>query len=521
MPNTTANIAPSATSSIFRLLHYRWVHLLAIAVVYAALLLPTAGRQGISWDEQTDIQIARAYLASPGGWLHGSPIDPSQTRLPMFIVGLVYLLLDTTDLLTARLASCAVGLLTLAGVYVFCRQRFDHARGILATALLATSPFFLSFARVAFTETDIYLACAFAWLLVSMARFQDHPSTCQAALVGITYGLALSSKATALGILPAVWFCTIWPAVHKALLRHGLLLVSLATGVALLTFFLIPIEHLANPLILRSLIYRLRMQITFSPAFIVEASTLHIFSILFKSGPITGCWLILSAIFAVRQWRRLEMRFPLLLVGTYFCTLAILPIAQTFYSVPLLPVLSIFAADLFWRLFHWKRIAAVGLATLATIMLVIDLALCYPDYNLNGYQWLGARMLAGRSTIGYRSVVQTPSDGVQQALEWLNTHARQGETVQAFLLDWDIVQAVAPNPVYQVVNGFSGPAQTDADYVAVEINAQIPQSWWTTPNQGRIFSPPYDPSWLESCYVKVFSVRRAFGIEMASVWKKR
>ena len=124
----------------------------------------------------------------------------------MFTVALVYKLLGTSDLITARLVSCLVGGLTLLAVYLYCKQRYKPSTGILACLLLATSPFFLSFARVAFTETDIYLACTLAWLLICVTRLQARPTLGWAAVAGVVLGLALSAKFTALVVLPAVWY---------------------------------------------------------------------------------------------------------------------------------------------------------------------------------------------------------------------------------------------------------------------------------------------------------------------------
>jgi hypothetical protein len=163
----------------------------------------------------------------------------------------------------------------------------------------------------------------------------------------------------------------------------------------------------------------------------------------------------------------------------------------------------------------------LSLGALAVVSLGVDLALCYPDYNLNGYQWLGRRVIAGRASIGYRSIIQTPSDGVQQAFEWLNENARRGERVMAYVLPWHIVQATAPKPAYYIRNGFDGWIYSNTDYVVVHINAQVRQSWWTDVSKGDVFKPPYDAAWLEAHYEKVFSVQRRFGIEMASVWRRK
>lgn len=564
-----------------------WICFGGVLLLYALLILPTVTRQGISWDEQNDLWVAQAYLRSLDGWLVGSEIDPSQTRLPMFAVALIYKVLGVSDLITARLVSCFVGGLTLLAVFLYCKWHFKPSTGILACLLLATSPFFLSFARVAFTETDIYLACVLAWLMIFVSQFQAHPTLGRATLVGIFLGLALSAKFTALATLPALWFvlfrsrtagfdvdikrikasrvffwagwlfaCLIagllavhgsdakygssssrlmlyllvlsgwvipvfWSVFHHSAVSSWIALACYLTGLALLTFLLVPPEHLTNPVILRSLLWRAEHELAFNPGFILEATGLHIGSLIFKSGPVIGIGMLLSFFLTVFQWHNSpQVRFPVLLVLFYFIGLVLLPLAQTFYLIPLLPVLAIFAAAQFMRLFARRRLDAVGLAALAGVLLAIDLALCYPDYNLNGFQWLGERRIAGRSSVGYRSIVQTPSDGVEQVIRWLNENAKPGDSVRSYLLEWHIIQAVAPRPAYRIENGFDSPSP-NPKYVVLEINTQVRQSWWTDTSRGEIFLPPYDPAWLERNYTKVFSVRRAFGIEMASVWRKK
>lgn len=583
-----------------------WLSFLVILLLYAVLLLPTVERQGISWDEQNDLWAAQAYLAPQAGWLVGSDIDASQTRLPMAAVALVYEILGISDLVTARLVSCLVGGLTLLGVYKIGKERFSSAVGLLACLLLAASPFFLSFARVAFTETDIYLACAFAWLWFCVSRLQKSPSLGWAAAVGVFFGLALSAKFTALVGLPAVWtaawqssskppsgsrqdksgsldFWTPWlfaaafigvSAANSELPEdrlgplYGLVflswllplawamyrrqapasrsvLVLYITGLALLTFLVLPPEHLTNPDILQSLIWRMDNELAFRPAFMLEAAGLHLGSLVFKSGPLVGAGLLLGLFFCALQWKEQPaVRFPVLLIFFYFGGLVILPLAQTFYLVPLLPLLAVLGAVQFLRLLARRRVIALGAAALAAILWVNDLRLSYPDYNLNGYQWLGERVIFGRSSIGYRSIVQTPSDGVEQAVRWLNEHAQSGERVRLYLLEWHIVQAVAPHPAYRIEDGFSArypnaeyvgvpiyrwfvdnnpfaSPRPNPDYVVVEINTQVRQSWWMDVSEGEVFKPPYHEEWLEANYTQVFSVQRAFGIEMASVWQKK
>ncbi len=565
-----------------------------LLLCYGALLLPTLNRQGISWDEQTDIEIARSYLAQPDGWLRGSPSDPSQTRLPMAVVAAVYGLLGVADLLTARAVSALVGALTIAGVFAVCKRGLETRTGLLAAAILATSPFFLSFARTAFTETDVFVACALVWLLVVMSRLRETGTVGWATMTGIILGLALSGKATTIVIFPAIVLDILTVPGHRrsislsgqelrrgislmvlmcaaiafgwlslntlplegrdgALLRlHALLalggwgavlvwamrhrdstvaplhLVAFVLVLALGTFMVLPPVHTTNPAIIASLISRFEHEMAWSPAFAGEAAILHLSSVLFKSSPLIGLGLLVSPVAAALQWRRRpEHRFPLLVLGFYVLGLVLLPLAQTFYMISVLPILAILGADQLLALLSRHRALALGIGALAILGLGVDLALCYPDYNLNGYQWLGARYIGHRSSIGYRSVIQTTSDGVQQVAEWLNRHAQPGDRVVAYLYPWHIVEATSPAPQFHITRGEPLSVRLRPDFVVIHINATIRQRWAAyftgEANNTRaesIWWTPYDAEWLEAHFTQVMSVPRAFGLEMASVWER-
>jgi hypothetical protein len=572
-------------ANVIRLLRDPRVQFLAVLTLYLALLLPTLTRQGISWDEQVDLDIARVYFGQPWGWLLGSDLDPSQTRLPMMIGALVFAALGRDDLITARAVSAAAGLVTLLGVYYFCIRRLNHRVGIVATLILASSPFFLSFARVAFTETDIYVACAIVWLIVGAAWAQDRPTVGRAAVVGLLLGLAVSAKFTAAAVTPVIWLAVmcskgrrrrssreaatatgvlttaaaglalvgiarilvhavapartgsmlplllllvisasgwllilLWAAWRRHRTANPLFLAFFASTVAALTFLLVPPVHLSNPAIIDSIFLRLDTEVEASAATVVGAISLHVLSILFKSGPVVGAWLLIGAATAAWQWKRAELQLPLLVCILYAGAVALLPAAQTFYVVPLLPVLAIFGADLFVRLLARSRAAASALAVLAALLWTLDVSLCYPDYNLNGYQWLGVRELAGRPSVGYRSVVHAPSDGVQQAFLWLNENAAAGTTVRAYLRERHIVAATAPAPAFQIAFADEGDLTPAPDYIVFGINSLIPQG--TSYHGPPVIRPPFSVTWLQENYRQVFRVERRFDIGVIAVWRR-
>lgn len=574
--------------------NYPVFYLCLVLIGYAALLLPTVNRQGISWDEQTDIDIARAYLARPGGWLRGSDSDPSQTRLPMAVVAVVYTVLHTDDLMTARIVSFFMGALTIVGVYIACKRDFDDKRGLLAGAILATSPFFLSFARTAFTETDIFVACAFAWLWVAMSHLRENGTVGWAAVTAVVLGLALSGKFTVIVIFPAILFhilsfpkerqgerlskrdlrngaallvlmsavmllgwlhlnaldpdwredvllrfhfylalggwiaVLVWTTRHRNKSIPPLLMVGFVLVAALGTFLVLPPEHLTNPNIIGSLLGRFEHEMGWNPEFMGEAAVLHLASVVLKSSPLIGVGLLVSVIVAVLRWQtKREARFPLLVVGFYILGLVLLPLAQTFYMMPVLPILAVLAADQWLTLMSRQKTLAIAIGAAAAIVLIVDLALCYPDFNLNGYQWVGARFIGNRSTIGYRSIVQTPSDGVQQVAQWLSENAQPGDRVVAYVYPWHIIEATCPNPSFRIRRGEWNSLYALPDYVIIHINHEVRQSWaaYFTGEENNapaesVFWEPYDVDWLHTHYSKVATVPRAFGIEMASIWER-
>ncbi len=569
--------------------------LAAIVLLYLALLLPTVNRYGIGWDELTDLRIARSYLPPEGGWLGGSTFDPANTRLPMYATAIVFALTGTESLMVARLVSCAMGALTIVGTYFFCRREYGWKKGLLASAILAVNPYFLSFSRIAFTESDLFFTCALIWVMVFLSVLAEKRTAGWAVATALVLGLAISSKASALALYPAVFIFLLFRAgkgkkggrvagfLYVTLLLSVLLLGGLVAGwrierltgmarssgnfvgfhylfvflcwlaivlywflrrgtvlkpfvlvcfvlvFAFLTFIVIPPAHTTSPEIVDFL---------FGPslsdysgqglAFVPEAATLLFGSVLFKSSLLIGGWLLLSLLItAVEFPRRKEVRLPLLVFLFYLIFILKMPWTEPWFMIPLMPIFAAFGADQFFRVFERKRFVAVALGAAAVGLLVVDLLLCYPDYNFNGHQWLGSRYLAGKSTVGYRSIVQTTSDGVEQAIRWANENIEEGATVVGYIRPRHIFRELCPNPRFQVVNGFKrwrkrwDYAFDEADYVITTLDADIRHGFRDDNPEGSIYQYRYDRPRLEKEFEKVFSVKRAFGFEVGTVWKRK
>jgi hypothetical protein len=208
--------------------------------------------------------------------------------------------------------------------------------------------------------------------------------------------------------------------------------------------------------------------------------------------------------------------------GFYFGFLLLLPWAQTRYMMPLLPVLVVFAADALVDFHRCRPVMARTVVALASVLLVVDVVSCYPDLNLVGHPLLGERYLAGRSTLGYRGIVHTGSDGIEQSLLWVAERAGPDEHVVTVYGEIHITNAVLAGKQVQTASLLHEPVDLgDADWVVTSINYDIQPRAGGNAGSGSIYAyPHYDRVTLERDFRKVFSVERAFGIEVAAVWRR-
>jgi hypothetical protein len=256
-------------------------------------------------------------------------------------------------------------------------------------------------------------------------------------------------------------------------------LAAFVTGFGLLTFVIFPPDHLTNSGIIKSLFLRAENEMSLNAPYMAELAALHLLTVFFKSTPVLGFALIAGLVAGMAQWRRTEIMLPLFVAMSYFAGLLILPLGQTFYTIPILPVLSLLVADQFLHLWVLRRKIALVVAVLTMGWWGIEMIQSYPDYHLNGYQWVGERALFGRSSIGYASVVFTPEDGVQQVMEWLNANATPGQVAQLYFNEFHVVRYVAPEPAYRITNGFEDSLVSQPDYIATHINALHSQGFGT------------------------------------------
>lgn len=577
------------------------------SLLYLSLIVPTIGRYGVSWDEQTDMKITLNYLQDSWGWLIDANIDPTQTRLPMFIVACVFRLLGMSQLILARYVSCVLGLGILWVGFFYCRRFFSIKVGVLSAFLLAVNPYFLEFSRTALTETDIYITFFSVVALFFLQRSFKEKTVGTAALGGISLGLVISSKAFGVALLPAAVLALIFhsngkmfsgqrkrwrlknaviffllslssPSViiigwlmavfsEKVSYFHGFsLFICLQYLIALIllmglliyifyqrkellepillacmciclsgtVFLMFPPYHSTNPNIVFSLIKEIsnqRQTENISTGY--RSLYMHTLGIVFKSGLMMGSLLWLAFLSKIRELKsREEIRLPFLFGCFYILCLLCISKVQHFFMMPVFPVFCIFLADEFFLWFRRFRTVTATVAVGVILTLGLDLFHCYPDFNLNGFQWLGYRYVGGLSSVGCTSIVNIPFDGVQQSIDWANHNIEEGKTVLNIGAPLHIMEALE-NGKYKVINKVDNNitvVDTDevnrllltVDYVITSLNFDINRkiSIEEDPIKEILFYR-YNRKLLESNYEKVFSLKRKFDIEAACVWKRK
>jgi len=183
------------------------------------------------------------------------------------------------------------------------------------------------------------------------------------------------------------------------------------------------------------------------------------------------------------------------------------------------------SAGVLARLLRRHRVVGVLALALLGVQVAADLWQSFPDYHLNGYQYLGERWLKGRASMGYNGVVTLPTDGMEQCLRVAMADGREGATVYVYYA-WTPEQVVAWTIHGSGLQYVMGTQERDtrapraADYVVIGLEMDVLARAYTLeglPDGWRMV----DREWLAEHFEKVYSVRRAFDLEVASLWRRR
>jgi 4-amino-4-deoxy-L-arabinose transferase-like glycosyltransferase len=184
---------------------------LAVAIAGAAIGWRSTAGIDILWDEEVDLTIARGLAADP---LFGAAptLDPSQMRLPMYVNAAAFFVSGREDLALARAISLVFGAITVLAAASLARMLMGPSVAMLAAALLAFSPYFLSYARIAMTEGDVFFACFVTLAVWGFVRYLKRPTPSRWALAAVLLAMAVGAKFFAAFLL--IVFATLASSTH-------------------------------------------------------------------------------------------------------------------------------------------------------------------------------------------------------------------------------------------------------------------------------------------------------------------
>ena len=436
-----------------------------LVVSTVLLLLITAPSIGLTWDEPTYIVAAEtyphwyrelitrpSYALSPEGIARYWSISHAHPPLSRIWSGFVWLgarhFLD--DLTAHRLGNILIVGVLIALLYLIVAQNYGRTAGLIAALALLTMPRFFFHAHLA--AIDVPVAAMIFVVTYVFWLGHDRPGLQWTLLLGLTWGLALSTKITALFVPPIVLF--VWTLLFRP---RRYLFVRLVMMVLIgITFFIV-----SWPWLYHDLLNRLRDFVGFMTTGRLPVEQYY-FGKMYAPPPwhfpfvmtvvvVPFSIILLAMVGALAMARQREDRplGGLLLLGT-FVSLAIFTsgLGQVFdderFMMPAFPFIAALAGIGFsptvqavGRFLSNRRIQLPKsrlVACMAMVVFVPHLLLAYDLYPhlLSYYSEViggayGARLLRLETTYW--------CDTYSEVLSYLNAHTKKGAVVWAECLD--------------------------------------------------------------------------------------
>ncbi|MBM4087690.1 MAG: glycosyltransferase family 39 protein, partial [Planctomycetes bacterium] len=195
----TASYTPPARRSPSTLAGITLLLVLALAVRMAYVCQirgnPFFYDLAVGTDEEVFGRIALKIVG--GDWLAGSAGD--SPLYPCVLLPLIYWL-TSADLLYVRLIQALLGSVTAVGLYFLGRRVGGHEVGVLSGVVAALYAPFIVYDAAILGESSLILLTVAA--LLCLCRAAEQPTIRNFALAGLTLGLAVNAKPTALAFVP-------------------------------------------------------------------------------------------------------------------------------------------------------------------------------------------------------------------------------------------------------------------------------------------------------------------------------
>lgn len=447
-----------------------------------------------------------------------SPWNPhffAYGSFPLYLLKIVGYILSTFNPLygiydqinlVGRFLSALFDLGTLFIIFLLGRKLFNAQVGLLGALFYSASVLPIQLSH--FYAVDTLLAFFVLLTLYALACFYERPTKIRAVMVGILFGLSLATKISAsvliiaIGMTIAVDFLLlflknphrphIWlphlPAFMKRLVLEGVLI-----AIATITTFAI-VEPYAFIDFQTFWLHNMQQrQMTYDPftfpyTLQYVGKTPYLYELknifLWGQGPILATLSFLGTAFVVfqtmKQWNNRTI-IILIFFFSYFLVVGNFAIGFMRYMLPLYPLLSLFAAVLFFRLLNVMKNLNKNPFILNTLYLMLYTALLiWPLSFINIYTKPNTRVLAS---------------------QWINKNIPNGSTLA--IEHWDDPLPLFGQEKYQILTLPLYEADTELKWEM--INEKLTQTDYIILASNRLYTPlmkltDCDKLPLEKCY---------------------
>lgn len=317
----------------------RWLIAIIAAYIIVRIYIATLSSYGFyhGWNEGHYSNIARNYFTQPMWYQIGIAGGEPFNALPPFFSYAVFTFFNIFGVsdLSARMTSIFAEIIAIFGVYLIARELYGEDTAVLSSVIFIFIPWnILWFGR---TQTDTLMT---ALMIASIALYIYAYRNGKSMLpFGVSFGLAVFTKQPALVIIPILAIWSYYNGINRNILKKALFwaLVGLLPLAIWLSYYLFQgnVEFIGH-IIYGELISRGGTMIPFSNLGRAIIATM------IGASPL----IVIAAFYEITKTEKLKQNILFIWGVLYgFFVFIRTPMSHEYYSLPLMPVFAILAAN--------------------------------------------------------------------------------------------------------------------------------------------------------------------------------
>lgn len=317
----------------------RWLIAVIAAYIIARTYIATLSSYGFyhGWNEGHYSNIARNYFTQPMWYQTGIAGGEPFNALPPFFSYAVFAFFNIFGVsdLSARMTSIFAEIIAILGVYLIARELYGEDTAVLSSVIFILIPWNILWFGRAQSDT-LMTALMTASIALYVYAYRNGKSMLP---FGISFGLAVFTKQPAFAVIPILAIWSYYNGINRNILKKALfwVLVGLLPLVIWLSYY----QFQGNTEFVRHIIYgelisRGGRTIPFSDLGRVTAATVV------GASPL----IIIAAFYEIIKTEKIKQNILFIWGILYgFFVLIRTPLSHEYYSLPLMPVFAILAAN--------------------------------------------------------------------------------------------------------------------------------------------------------------------------------